>query len=313
MSAYFNIAHAHGARPIAGRGAALRQTEPPGHPRPANDNAPVWIVGEEENTLPVGDDLKGFTGHIRDSATSLNYMQARNYDPVMGRFLSIDPKGFEDTGTPAMFGRYTYVGNDPVNATDPSGEAAFTLGVDVEGSVAGAGIGVQAKLAVSVSRVPGTMFGCRVQKGFVGSINTTVANGVYHDSSQSLGSKVGAFLGTLVMDTGASAMVEGGVFKGTDANPADVSDLGGDFTQVGATVGKKMLTNALGKAGKIVNYAPAPELSGEAVFGENGIKGFEVGGGVAVGNPALSKDIGTTSDVGTSKAVVIEDKFVGIK
>ena len=136
MSAYFNIAHTHGLRLYAGRGAALRQAEPPGHPRPANDNAPVWIVGEEENTLPVGDDLKGFTGHIKDSATGLNYMhpkgtsslafgsfraQARYYDPIIGRFLSIDPKGFEDTGRPSMFNRYAYVSNDPVNGVDPFG------------------------------------------------------------------------------------------------------------------------------------------------------------------------------------------------
>jgi RHS repeat-associated protein len=32
------------------------------------------------------DDQGGFTGHIRDKATGLNYMQARYYDPVMGRF-----------------------------------------------------------------------------------------------------------------------------------------------------------------------------------------------------------------------------------
>ena len=43
------------------------------------------------NAGAVNADLKGFTGHIRDSATGLNYMQARYYDPVLGRFLSIDP------------------------------------------------------------------------------------------------------------------------------------------------------------------------------------------------------------------------------
>jgi len=47
------------------------------------------------------------------------------------RFLSIDPKGFEDTGTPAMFGRYTYVGNDPVNGVDPDGECPWCIPIAI--------------------------------------------------------------------------------------------------------------------------------------------------------------------------------------
>ena len=63
----------------------------------------------------------GFTGHIKDSATGLNYMQARYYDPVIGRFLSIDPVTFMDTGKPEYFNRYSYTANDPINFTDPDG------------------------------------------------------------------------------------------------------------------------------------------------------------------------------------------------
>ena len=65
-------------------------------------------------------DNEGFTGHIDDDATGLTYMQARYYDPNIGRFLSNDPVGFAQGG-PGYFGRYMYVGNDPVNFTDPSG------------------------------------------------------------------------------------------------------------------------------------------------------------------------------------------------
>ncbi|MEP2103754.1 MAG: RHS repeat-associated core domain-containing protein [Parasphingorhabdus sp.] len=65
-------------------------------------------------------DDEGFTGHIDDSATGLTYMQARYYDPVIGRFLSNDPVGFADGGI-SYFNRFAYVGNNPVNATDPTG------------------------------------------------------------------------------------------------------------------------------------------------------------------------------------------------
>ncbi|WP_179957526.1 RHS repeat-associated core domain-containing protein [Exilibacterium tricleocarpae] len=65
-------------------------------------------------------DLGSFTGHIDDSATGLTYMQARYYDPTIVRFLSIDPVGFQ-VEDPYMFNRYAYVGNNPVNLTDPFG------------------------------------------------------------------------------------------------------------------------------------------------------------------------------------------------
>ncbi len=62
--------------------------------------------------------------NIKDSDTGLNYMQARYYDPVIGRFLSVDPVGFVDTGHPGMFNRYSYTLNDPVNRIDPFGMAS---------------------------------------------------------------------------------------------------------------------------------------------------------------------------------------------
>jgi len=46
-------------------------------------------------------------------------MQARYYDPVIGRFYSNDPVGF--TGDVTSFNRYSYVGNNPYKYTDPDG------------------------------------------------------------------------------------------------------------------------------------------------------------------------------------------------
>jgi len=62
----------------------------------------------------------GYTGHAYDSETGLTYMQARFYDPLVGRFLSTDPVGF-DAGNPYGFNRYSYANNNPYKYTDPFG------------------------------------------------------------------------------------------------------------------------------------------------------------------------------------------------
>jgi len=80
--------------------------------------------GEALVGAAANDNQAGFTGHIKDKATGLNYMQARYYDPNIGRFLSIDPVGFMETGNPNFFNRYAYTFNDPINLTDPSGMCA---------------------------------------------------------------------------------------------------------------------------------------------------------------------------------------------
>lgn len=79
--------------------------------------------GEAMNGHAANANQAGYTGHIKDSATGLSYMQARYYDPVIGRFLSVDPVDFLQSGNdPRFFNRYAYVYNDPTNGIDPDGE-----------------------------------------------------------------------------------------------------------------------------------------------------------------------------------------------
>jgi len=68
-------------------------------------------------TAPNG---PGYTGHVNDPDTGLVYMQARYYDPSVGRFLSTDPIG-PAAGNAFNFNRYAYANNNPVMHTDPDG------------------------------------------------------------------------------------------------------------------------------------------------------------------------------------------------
>jgi RHS repeat-associated protein len=86
--------------------------------------APFGLAMDDPTVLRDG---AGFTGHLKDSNTGLNYMQARYYDPVMGRFLSIDPVTFLDTGDTSQFNRYVYASNDPINRFDPNGEDDYAI------------------------------------------------------------------------------------------------------------------------------------------------------------------------------------------
>lgn len=78
---------------------------------------------------PAAQDGLGYTGHVQDAATGLVYMQQRYYDPLIGRFLSVDPVTAYDNGDMRHFNRYAYVFNNPYKFNDPDGRAPDWLKV----------------------------------------------------------------------------------------------------------------------------------------------------------------------------------------
>ncbi len=67
---------------------------------------------------------RGFTNHEHLSSSGLIHMNGRIYDPILGRFMQADPLVPDATNLQA-FNRYSYVYNNPLMYTDPSGFAPF--------------------------------------------------------------------------------------------------------------------------------------------------------------------------------------------
>ncbi len=66
-----------------------------------------------------------FTGEQYDADLGLYYLRARYHNPDTGRFWTED--SYEGNGSdPASLHKYTYCGNNPVNAFDPSGKLSIT-------------------------------------------------------------------------------------------------------------------------------------------------------------------------------------------
>ncbi|MCX4855667.1 hypothetical protein OG426_44310 [Streptomyces canus] len=65
-------------------------------------------------------DDKTFLGKTTDSTSGLTYIGAREYDPAIGRFISVDP--LLETDKHQTLNGYTYSANNPATFSDPTGE-----------------------------------------------------------------------------------------------------------------------------------------------------------------------------------------------
>ena len=91
-----------------------------------------------------------FGTYLRDGTTGLDYADQRYFSGLSGRFLTVDPfEGSGGTADPSSWNRVAYVGGDPVNKVDPTGQRfwwadsleQFEVGITTSGGWAGGGGG----------------------------------------------------------------------------------------------------------------------------------------------------------------------------
>lgn len=106
-----------------------------GTPLVATDanGAVLW----KENYRPYGDRLNNqsastnnhlwFTGKLYDATSGLSYIGARYYDPMVGRFVGVDPAPFSESNLHS-FNRYAYANNNPYKFVDEDGHSPLDIG-----------------------------------------------------------------------------------------------------------------------------------------------------------------------------------------
>lgn len=103
-----------------------------GHNGGTTQSVKYGAFGQTQSSTGVSPSRLKYTGR-EDDQTGLYYYRARYYDPQIGRFVSEDSLGY----AAGDVNFYAYVGNNPVNANDPSGHAAMQVGGAVVGAVGG--------------------------------------------------------------------------------------------------------------------------------------------------------------------------------
>ena len=137
------------------------------------------VVTEVDNS-GIGDiNPIRYRGYYYDKETALYYLNARYYDPEVGRFISADSTQYLEPNTVNGLNLYAYCGNNPVINVDPSGRFFLTLLITaVVSAVVSAASSVLVQLATT-GRVDWAQVGISALFGAVsGALSFTGIGGI---------------------------------------------------------------------------------------------------------------------------------------
>lgn len=213
---------------------------------------------------------RGFTGHEMVDSTGIIHMNGRIYDAALGRFLQPDPL-VQSPDNAQSWNAYTYVFNNPLAYTDPTGMFTFRQLVGIAIAVIGTLVAPQAggfwaKLgyAVAIGFASGYVATGTFKGGVIGAFSAGITMGIANASGLDAWQKVGlqATTGGVVESLSGGKFGHGFVSAGVTASVMpQLGHIGNDAgrTVVGALVGGT-LSKATG--GKFANGAVSGAIQG---------------------------------------------------
>jgi RHS repeat-associated protein len=180
----------------------------------------------------------GYTGRRWDPDLGIYYYRARWYDPETATFLQTDPIGSLD-----YINLYAYVGLEPGNKTDPTGECATACSV-----VVGAAIGAAIEIAAQV-----------IEKGKIVNPGAVGREALLGGAAGLTGAGAGR-LAERAVSVGARAFV--GARAAAAAGKVAGGAAGGAVGSATATAGRNLVTTHKINAQEVANSAKSGALAG---------------------------------------------------
>ena len=126
--------------------------------------------GSEVSESQTQGNQRGYTDHEHLDSIGLIHMNGRVYDPKLARFISPDPY-IQDPYNTQSFNRYSYVWNNPLRHTDPTGEFIPLIIAGIK--IAGLAYGVYEAAEVARGIATGEITG---QEAVTGAVITAGLN-----------------------------------------------------------------------------------------------------------------------------------------
>ncbi|MDA8259288.1 MAG: DUF6531 domain-containing protein [Betaproteobacteria bacterium] len=243
--------------------------------------------GATQSTAGTSPNRLKYTGR-EDDGTGLYYYRARYYDPGIGRFISEDPLGFEAGDV----NFYVYVGNNPVNANDPSGLCPSCVGM-IYGGIAG-GVGGVITAGFSPDQT-------------IGSTLKSLGLGVL------AGATTGAVTPWLSYGAGAAAAAVG--VARTVGTVAATATVGGASSAVGQFAGNVVTGQPLGTNfswGAVAGSATGNVLASVPARIAGGIAGTTVGTSIPFGSRSLTIASPTVQNTASTFRAIAEGSIGGV-
>jgi len=144
---------------------------------------------------------RGFTGHEQVDSVGIVHMNGRIYDPRLGRFLQADPVVQAPKNSQSL-NRYSYVLNNPLSYTDPSGYFSFSRFIKRWGRL----IAAVAVSYVTYGAASAWAF------GMMPSVAAGVATSAAYTASTVVGGAVAGLVGGAISSGSVKGAVKGAFF-----------------------------------------------------------------------------------------------------